>query len=153
MRRIDTIVVHCSATRPGSGVNAAVIDEWHRQRGWRGIGYHYVVLEDGTVERGRPVELVGAHCRGRNARSIGVCYVGGLDAAGRPADTRTPAQRKALAALIRELQQRFLIRKVMGHRDVSPDLNGNGRADPEEFIKACPCFDVREWVRRGMPVQ
>lgn len=89
----DTIIIHCSATRAGQDFTAADIDRWHRARGFRSIGYHFVIRLDGTIEPGRDVSLDGAHCTGWNRRSIGICYVGGLDKEGRPADTRTEAQR------------------------------------------------------------
>ena len=79
-----------------------------------------------------------------NAESIGICYEGGLDCRGRPADTRTPEQRAALRLLVHQLQERFPGCRVCGHRDLSPDRNGNGEIEPEEWIKACPCFEVKE---------
>ena len=95
----DTIIIHCSATRAGQDFTATDIDRWHRQRGFRSIGYHFVIRLDGTIEPGRDVALDGAHCTGWNHRSIGICYNGGLDRNGRPADTRTEAQREALVRL------------------------------------------------------
>lgn len=106
-RRITEIILHCSATRAGVPFSIVDIDRWHRQRGWRGCGYHYVILLDGTVQRGRALDEVGAHCAGHNQRSIGICYIGGLDAKGRPTDTRTPEQRRAMERLIEELRLRF----------------------------------------------
>ena len=128
MRQIDEIIVHCSATRAGQPFTAADIKRWHRQRGWRTIGYHYVVDLDGMVEVGRPVAQVGAHCINHNANSIGVCYIGGLDAQGHPADTRTDAQKRALRTLLEVLIRQYCA-PVFGHRDFS--------------AKACPCFDAR----------
>ena len=93
MRKITEIILHCTATAAGRHFTVADIDRWHRQRGFKGIGYHYVVYLDGSVHAGRREEEAGAHCLGHNARSIGVCYVGGLDAAGKPSDTRTQAQK------------------------------------------------------------
>ena len=87
MRNIDSIIVHCSATKAGQDFTAADIDCWHRERGFNGIGYHYVIRLDGKLEKGRDVSLAGAHCRGWNERSVGICYIGGLDENGRPADT------------------------------------------------------------------
>mgnify|MGYP002569076850 CR=1 FL=1 len=84
MRKINLIVIHCSATRAGQNITAADIDCWHRARGFWSIGYHYVIRLDGTIEPGRDVTLDGAHCMGWNQRSIGICYVGGLDKEGRP---------------------------------------------------------------------
>ena len=102
----------------------------HRQRGFHlGIGYHYVIRRDGTREMGRPEYMVGAHCQGHNKYSIGVCYEGGLDNDGRPADTRTEAQRQALRQLLRELKQRYPRALIVGHHDLNP-------------MKACPCFDA-----------
>lgn len=129
MRRIDEIIVHCSATREGADFTARDIDRWHRARGWAGIGYHYVVRLDGTVERGRAETIPGAHCKGRNARSIGVCYIGGVLADGKtPADTRTPAQRTALLKLLKELRHRYPAAAIRSHRDFA--------------AKACPSFDA-----------
>ena len=140
----DTIIIHCSATRAGQDFTAADIDRWHRQRGFRSIGYHFVVRLDGTVEPGRDVALDGAHCTGWNHRSIGICYIGGLDRNGRPADTRTEAQREALVRLVEDLRLVFpSLQQVIGHRDTSPDLNGDGIISPNEYIKSCPCFDVK----------
>ena len=90
------------------------------------------------------IERIGAHAKGFNASSIGICYEGGLDCRGRPADTRTPEQRAALRLLVHQLEQRFPGCRVCGHRDLSPDLNGDGEIEPEEWIKACPCFEVKE---------
>ncbi len=89
--------------------------------------------------------MTGAHCKnGWNSHSIGICYIGGLDATGRPADTRTRAQKAALHKLVQEIMDRYpTITKVIGHRDTSPDLNGDGKITPNEWIKECPCFDVR----------
>lgn len=150
MRRIDSIIIHCSATQAGMDFSAKDIDCWHRARGMNEIGYHYVVRLDGSVEPGREVARMGAHCIGWNERSIGICYIGGLDAGGHPADTRTRAQKETLKRLIEELKQRYGIVTVMGHRDTSPDLNGDGRIEPDEFIKACPCFDVKKWLLIGV---
>ena len=91
----DAIIIHCSATRAEQDITAADIESWHRARGFWTIGYHYVIRLDGTIEPGRDVTLDGAHCMGWNKRAIGICYVGGLDKDGRPADTRTDAQRTA----------------------------------------------------------
>ena len=118
----DTIIIHCSATRAGQDFTAADIDRWHRQRGFRSIGYHFVVRLDGTVEPGRDVALDGAHCTGWNHRSIGICYIGGLDKNGRPADTRTEAQREALVRLVEDLRLVFpSLQQVIGHRGTAKD--------------------------------
>ena len=134
MRTITLIVVHCSAVRPDQQSSAAQIDTWHRDRGFKlGIGYHYVVRRDGQVEPGRPEFLVGAHCLNHNAHSIGVCYEGGLNIRGQPADTRTEAQKQAMRQLLEELHRRYPRALIVGHRDLTHDRD-------------CPCFDaVREY--------
>ena len=99
MRKISLIIIHCSAVRPDQMSSAAQIDSWHRDRGFHlGIGYHYVVRRNGEIEPGRPEYMVGAHCLHHNSHSIGVCYEGGLDIRGQPADTRTPEQKAATRA-------------------------------------------------------
>ena len=149
MRNIDSIIVHCSATKAGQDFTATDIDRWHRERGFNGIGYHYVICLDGKLEKGRDVALVGAHCKGWNERSIGICYIGGLDENGRPADTRTNAQKRVLYQIMMDLQREYNILQVLGHRDTSPDLNGDGVIEPYEYVKVCPCFDVKEFLRSG----
>jgi hypothetical protein len=144
MKTIDTIVLHCSATRAGMDVRASDIDKWHKERGFAMIGYNFVIDLDGTVEEGRPLTMDGAHCIGYNNHSIGICYIGGLDAFGKPFDTRTVAQKIAMHQLVGRLMDEYpTITQVIGHRDTSPDLNGDGKITPNEWIKACPCFDAR----------
>ena len=129
MRKIDEIIIHCSATPEGRDHSVADVTAWHRARGFRTIGYHYLVHIDGRMERGRPESEIGAHCLGHNARSIGVCYVGGLASDCKtPKDTRTPEQRRMLRELVKGLQRKYRGAKVYGHRDFA--------------AKACPCFDV-----------
>lgn len=147
MRTIDSIIIHCSATCKGVDFKAADIDQWHRRRGMKEIGYHYVIRLDGSIEEGRAIEKTGAHCYGWNRQSIGICYIGGLNTNGQPADTRTRAQKRAMRIFIDRLKQQYPgIRYVIGHRDTSPDLNGNGRIEANEYTKICPCFDVRKWL-------
>lgn len=146
MRMITLIIVHCSANRADSDCRAADIDRLHRARGWNACGYHYVIPTDGTLERGRPEEKTGAHCRNHNAHSIGVCYVGGLAKDGRtPVDTRNGRQKDTLDRLLTELHRRYPEALIVGHRDLDPQ-------------KACPCFDaVKEYERlqpdRSFPVR
>ena len=129
MRTITLIIIHCSAVRPDQQSSAADIDRWHKARGWQGIGYHFVVRRDGTVEPGRPVAEVGSHCQNHNRHSIGICYEGGLDALGQPADTRTPEQRRALRTLVDQLRRTYPRALVVGHHTLNPH-------------KSCPCFDA-----------
>lgn len=147
MRKIDTIIIHCSATKEGQHFTVADIDKWHKARGFNGVGYHYVILLDGTIEPGRQEHLAGAHTQGHNATSIGICYVGGLDAAGNAKDTRTDAQKRALFAMVHDICTRHKIKEIKGHRDCSPDKNGNGIIEPGEWLKQCPCFDVRKEIK------
>lgn len=142
MRKITELVLHCSATREGQHVTVADIDRWHRDRGFKKIGYHYVIYLDGSIHTGRDLEEVGAHVTGHNATTIGICYIGGLDAAGNPRDTRTPEQKAAIVYLLESLREKFPTARICGHRDFSPDKNGNGKIEPKEYIKACPCFDA-----------
>lgn len=142
MRLIDLIVIHCSATRSDRDFTEADLEVCHRRRGFSGTGYHFYIRRNGTVIATRPIERMGAHARGFNANSIGVCYEGGLDRHGRPADTRTVRQRDAMAALLITLLEQYPDCRVLGHRDLSPDLNSNGEIEPEEWVKQCPCFEV-----------
>ena len=144
MRMINLIVVHCSATKENRTLSPEELERTHRRRGFCGTGYHYYIRKDGTVYLTRPIERIGAHAKGFNTNSIGICYEGGLDCRGHPADTRTPEQKASLRLLIHQLQEKFPGCRVCGHRDLSPDLNGNGEIEPEEWIKACPCFEVKE---------
>ena len=144
MREIKYIVVHCSAGPVNQ--SAARIRDYHlapppRGRGWSRPGYHYVVEADGRVVPLVPEEKVSNGVKGYNHCSVNVCYTGGLRA-GKPADTRTPAQRRALRGLTARLQARYPGARVVGHRDLSPDRDGDGRIGRHEWIKECPCFDV-----------
>lgn len=138
MRPVTEIIIHCAATPEGKHFTAADIDRWHREQGWAGIGYHYVVLLDGTVEIGRPLDKIGAHVSGRNENTIGVVYIGGLDAKGQAKDTRTDAQKAALLKLCRELLDRYpSIKTISGHNQYA--------------AKACPSFDVRKDPLGSLP--
>lgn len=130
MRQIKEIIVHCSATVEGRNIGAATIRGWHKERGFSDIGYHYVIRLDGTIEAGRPIDQIGAHCQGHNRNSIGICYIGGLSQKRQPKDTRTIAQRQAMKQLIRELQEQFPMATIHGHNEFAD--------------KACPCFDINE---------
>lgn len=142
MRKIDLIVIHCSATRADRDFTEEDLEVCHRRRGFNGIGYHFYIRKNGEVKATRPLDRIGAHARGHNEHSIGICYEGGLDYCGRPADTRTDRQKHSLRVLILALQSDYPGCRVCGHRDLSPDLNGNGEIEPEEWVKQCPCFDV-----------
>jgi len=129
MREINKIIIHCSATKEGQEISAATIDEWHKARGWRSIGYHYVIGLDGMIEYGRPITETGAHVKNHNKGSIGICYIGGLDAVTKTAkDTRTPEQIATLLELLRVLKKLHPNATIHGHNEFS--------------AKACPCFDA-----------
>ena len=142
MRKLNEIVIHCLATEQGKEFSVKQITKWHvKGRGFRNIGYHFVIHIDGKIERGRPLAQMGAYAKGHNRNSIGVVYVGGL-INGKPADTRTVPQIHALRGLVEALKSAFNIVKVVGHRDLSVDLNGDGVISKQERMKECPCFDV-----------
>lgn len=134
MRKINKLIIHCSATPEGRAVSVSDITRWHRERGFRTIGYHYVIYLDGSVHAGRPVSEEGAHCLGQNRNSIGICYIGGLDAKSLlPKDTRTEAQKDALRHLVGNLRKEYPGATLHGHSEFA--------------AKACPCFDVRELLK------
>lgn len=142
MREINLIVVHCSATRADRDFTENDLEVCHRHRGFNGAGYHFYIRKNGDIKNTRPLEKPGAHALGYNAHNIGICYEGGLDVRYRPADTRTEWQKHSLRVLIRTLLMDYPGCRVCGHRDLSPDRNGDGRISPEEWVKECPCFEV-----------
>lgn len=132
MREIKEIIIHCSATQEGKNYTVDDIDRWHKERGFKKIGYHYVIYLDGSVHKGREESEVGAHCALHNANSIGICYIGGIAKSGSkfvPKDTRTPEQKVSMHSLIDELCRRYPSATVHGHREFAS--------------KDCPCFDVQ----------
>lgn len=143
---IKRIFIHCSATPEGRHVTRETIKGWHLANGWKDIGYHYIIYLDGTIVRGRNENVTGSHVAGWNTGSIAICYVGGLTAdAKKSKDTRTDAQKAAMAGLVKDLVKAYPGVDVLGHRDASPDKNKDGKITPNEWLKDCPCFDVREW--------
>lgn len=132
--QVKYIVVHCSATPADMDIGVVEIDRWHKQNGWAGIGYHYVIRRDGTLEVGRLLDKPGAHAAGFNSQSIGICLVGGIDDEGQPQDNFTAIQKAVLRSRLNWLKAGdYKHAAVIGHRDL-PDVN-----------KACPSFDVRTW--------
>ena len=140
-RKIKYIVIHCTASPEGKDFTAQDIDRWHKNRGWRGIGYNYVIRLDGTTEQGRDVDEIPSHVAGHNKESIGIVYVGGCETTPykivdgkkmyRSKDTRTDAQKKSLIKLLRELRKLYPTAQILGHRDFAG------------VKKACPCFDAK----------
>lgn len=166
-RTINQIVIHCSASHNGRSLGngrgksvVEIIDIWHSNRGFKrsaadrdafnpilsAIGYHWVIDCNGTLETGRNIDEIGAHVAGHNANSLGICMVG--------TDAFTTRQWEALHSLVKSLQQKYPTAKVVGHRDLSPDLNGDGKISPNEYSKTCPGFCVVDWRMGGMqPLQ
>lgn len=156
MRSIKRLVIHCSASINGRAYTIADIDRWHRERGFRrseaarrafkpelaSIGYHYVIEIDGALCPGRLPDEVGAHAAGHNADSIGVCLVG--------TDAFTARQWHSLVRVIGEMGARFGQLQIVGHRDLSPDTDGDGVVERHEWLKTCPGFDVAAWLAAGM---
>ena len=128
-RTIRELIVHCSATPEGKDYSVDTIRQWHLQRGFSDIGYHYVIYRDGSIHIGRDESIIGAHCTGHNTNSIGVCYIGGCASDGKtPKDTRTTEQKQSLVKLLKELKTKYPQASIHGHRDFSS--------------KACPSFDA-----------
>ena len=132
MKKINLIVIHCLATREDRTFTEHDLEVAHLRRGFNGIGYHFYIRKNGDIKTTRPIEKVGAHAKGHNAYSIGICYEGGLDVKGKPKDTRTEWQKHSLKVLVKTLLTDYPGSKVCGHRDLSRDLNGNGEIEPEE---------------------
>ena len=132
-REVRLLVIHCSATRYDRDFPVEALRSSHKERGFADIGYHFYITRDGELHRCRPVNQIGAHAAGWNDKSIGICYEGGLDEQGRPADTRTYAQRCTLTDLLRQLRRDYPEARILGHYQLSPYIR-----------KACPCFDARE---------
>lgn len=136
IERVDWIVIHCAATKPTMDIGVTEIRQWHLKQGWDDVGYHFVVRRNGVVEKGRPLNRPGAHVRGINHCSIGICMVGGLAADGKTAESNfTRAQWNSLRSLVVEMETHFPNAPVIGHRDV-PGV-----------AKACPSFDVADWYK------
>lgn len=176
-RTIKTIVIHCAATPNGKAFTTEQLDAMHKARNFKRdsqaarnfnpalkhLGYHFVIEIDGTIRTGRGLEETGAHVQGNNANTIGICMVG--------TDKFTKAQWLALRECLIYLASKILGRTIMtadsmlqsfsnagiiikGHRDYSPDLNGNGKIERNEWVKICPGFDVNEWIKGGlMPLE
>jgi N-acetylmuramoyl-L-alanine amidase len=131
MRVINEIILHCSATPEGKDIKTETIRQWHiNDNKWKDIGYHYVIELNGNIVEGRNIEIAGAHTKGRNANSIGICYIGGCDKNMKAKDTRTEAQKQALNQLLSELRIMYPNTMVRGHREFSN--------------KDCPSFDVQK---------
>lgn len=128
------IVVHCAATKPTMDIGLREIRQWHRQQGWLDVGYHFIIRRDGTVEKGRDVDVVGSHVKGYNSESLGICMAGGIDAKGKPENNFTPEQFASLSGLLFTLKEQFPEASTVGHHELDPG-------------KACPSFNVQDWLK------
>lgn len=159
-KKLKYLVIHCTATPEGREVTGADIRRMHLSpkseggQGWKQVGYTDLIHLDGTVERlvdnnedawVDPWEITNG-AAGYNAVSRHIVYAGGCDGSMRPKDTRTPSQRKALETYVKRFHDSHPDVRIIGHRDLSPDLNGNGKIEPSEWTKACPSFDVAAWL-------
>ncbi|WP_370788790.1 N-acetylmuramoyl-L-alanine amidase [Bacteroides nordii] len=158
MNKPTYIIVHCSATREDKDFTEKQINEAHVARGFAKWGYHYYIRKDGKVIPMRAENETGAHDSFKspegcsfNYNSIGICYEGGLSMNGKAKDTRTEAQKKAMRELVQDICSRYPIIDVLGHRDTSPDKNGNGVVEKCEWMKECPCFDVKSEFTSFLP--
>lgn len=130
-RKINEIIVHCSATPEDKDYTVKDIRTWHLQRGFNDIGYHYIIYRDGSIHQGRSENKVGAHCTDHNSNSIGICYIGGCARDGKtPKDTRTEAQKKSLISLLKELKNKYPNASIHSHKDFAN--------------KACPSFEATQ---------
>lgn len=138
MRKVTEIIIHCSATPEGREVTVEDINRWHKERGFKCIGYHYVIYLDGSIHKGRDESMQGAHCSLHNAKSIGICYIGGCIKEGKKLiskDTRTQEQKNAMLELLKDLAERYPDATIHGHNEFAS--------------KDCPCFDVQEEYRQA----
>lgn len=142
MRKIERIFVHCTASK-----QTATVDDIKREfknKGWKNPGYHYLIDSNGEIHQLLDEEGISNGVQGYNQTSINVAYIGGIDEKGKGIDNRTDEQKKSLKSLISKLKEKYPNAEVLGHRDISPDKNGNGIVDPWERIKECPCFNVKD---------
>lgn len=159
MNKPTYIIIHCSATREDKDFTEKQINDSHVARGFGRWGYHYYIRKDGRVIPMRAENEIGAHDNfivpgektSYNRCSIGICYEGGLDKNGKAKDTRTDAQKKAMRELVQDICHRHDIIDILGHRDTSPDKNGNGIVEKCEWMKECPCFDVKSEFTSFLP--
>ncbi|QBZ69007.1 N-acetylmuramoyl-L-alanine amidase [Shigella phage VB_Ship_A7] len=131
----EAIFVHCSATKASMNVGLREIRQWHKEQGWLDVGYHFIIRRDGTIEEGRPVDVVGSHVKDWNSKSVGVCLVGGIDDKGKFEANFTPAQMQSLKEKLADLKDMYPDAEIKAHHDVAP--------------KACPSFNLSRWLKTG----
>lgn len=151
LKDINLIVIHCSATRENQDYTFEQLKKDHRLRGFTAAGYHIYIRKDGSTFYGRPFTTCGAHVSGHNRNSIGICYEGGYSNKMKPKDTRTEEQIEelilSLLYVLKKIKKAggdIKLVRITGHRDLSPDKDGNGVVEPDEWIKMCPCFEAEE---------
>ncbi|AUE23196.1 lysozyme [Pseudomonas phage Pf1 ERZ-2017] len=130
----DYIVIHCAATKVSMDIGVREINQWHVQQGWLGIGYHFVIRRNGTVENGRPHDVIGSHVKNYNSRALGICLAGGIDDNGKPQNNFTPEQFASLKLLLVAYKRQYPQAQIVGHHDLDSG-------------KACPSFKVSEWLK------
>lgn len=142
MRTIKYIAVHCTASYQSMTIEG--LKQEFKRKGWVNPGYHYVVSPDGKITQLLDEDKVSNGVKGFNSVSINVAYIGGIDTNGKPTDNRTTAQKASLRSLLKMLHKKYPAAVIQGHRDFSPDLNKDGKITPNEWMKACPCFNAKE---------
>jgi len=141
LKSVKYLVIHCSATPPQMDIDVSDIRRWHLDRGWSDVGYHYIITRTGSLQTGRGIDTRGAHVKGHNSHSLGICLVGGVDIEGEPDNNFTSDQFETLHGLLGWLKNGFPDAKILGHRDF------------EGVSKACPSMDVREWLTNHPKLQ
>lgn len=145
MRKIDYIVVHCTGTRPETTIEGMKM-HWKSLR-WKNPGYHLVVRENGSVVRLTDDSKIANGVKGYNAKSLHVAYIGGLDKSGQKCCTLNLQQAGSLSIILEQWSKKYPEAKIVGHRDLSPDADGDGRIEECEWVKQCPCFDVQDFLK------
>ena len=141
MRHIRYIAVHCTASQPTQSVDN-ILKYWKDTLHWKTVGYHFLIEADGTINKLLDIKEVSNGVQGFNSETINVCYIGGIDKQGNALDTRTNNQKISLRKVLTDLRKLFFYAQIQGHRDFSPDLDGDGKIEPNEWMKMCPCFDA-----------
>ncbi len=150
----EAVVWHCSATPPSEDIGSAQIDIWHKAKGWDGIGYALVIRRDGRLECGEDFKKAAAHVKGWNNKSVGICLIGGVDEDGKAENNFTELQWAAAKHVFEFFTLLYPRASHVGHRDLSPDADGDGRIQKDEYLKECPCFSVRQWIENDLnPVE
>ena len=141
MRTIKYIAIHCTASSQTMTIEG--LRQEFKRKGWSNPGYHYVISPDGKITQMLAEDKISNGVKGFNSVTINIAYIGGIDSTGKPVDNRTEEQKESLRALLKMLHKKYPAAVIQGHRDFSPDLNKDGKITPDEFIKACPCFDAK----------